>query len=92
MRERITRLGAESAFTQEEVDILVAAFDSAWGQVRASGAPFALADYEERARDVIAKAIIDSALLGELNPRTLTDGALMQLSKTNLRRSRPYPH
>jgi hypothetical protein len=89
MREQIIRLGAEGAFTPEQVDILVAAFESAWATVKSSGAPFAGPDYEERARGLIAKAIVDAALLGELNPRALAAGALIQISRTALRRSQP---
>jgi hypothetical protein len=86
MRQQIAKLGAEGVFAPEDVSILVAAFDSAWASVRSSGAPFSEPDYEERARAIIAKDIIDAATQGERDPRVLVEGALMRLSKANLRR------
>jgi hypothetical protein len=84
---QIAKLGGEAAFTPEDISILVAAFNSAWGQVQASGEQFSASDDQERARTVIAKSIIDAATQGERDPRVLANRALMQLSKTGLCRS-----
>jgi hypothetical protein len=87
MLQRIERFGEQGAFQPDEVRILVAAFDDAWASVRTSGAPFAEPAYQETARDIIAKSIIDAAKTGERNQRALTEAALLQLSKANLRKS-----
>jgi len=87
MLRKLSDLGEEAAFSPIEVRILVAAFDAAWEADRASGAPFADPIYQETAREVIAKFIIQAAKSGERDERALTEGALLQLA--NLRRQRP---
>jgi hypothetical protein len=86
MLRKLSELGEEGVFGPEEIRILVAAFDAAWEAVKSSGAPFSLPDYEETARDILAKYIIYAAKNGERDERTLTEGALLQLSRANLRR------
>jgi hypothetical protein len=86
MLRKISELGEEGAFGPEEIRILVAAFDAAWGTAKASGAPFSDPDFEETARDILAKSIIYNAKLGERDERALTAAALLQLSKANMRR------
>jgi hypothetical protein len=86
MLRKLSELGEEGVFGPEEIRILVSAFDAAWEAVKASGAPFSLPDYEETARDILAKFIIYGAKNGERDERTLTEGALLQLSRANLRR------
>jgi hypothetical protein len=89
MLRKLSELGEEGAFGPDEICILVAAFDAAWEAVKASGAPFSDPDYEETARDILAKSIIYNAKLGERDERSLTGTALLQLSKANMRRQRP---
>jgi hypothetical protein len=89
MLRKLSELGEEGVFGPDEVRILVAAFDAAWETVKASGAPFSDPDYEETARDILAKFIIYNAKTGERDERTLTGAALLQLSKANMRRQRP---
>jgi hypothetical protein len=91
MLRKLSEFGEAGAFDPEDVRILVAAFDAAWESVKASGAPFSEPDYQETARDILAKFIIYAAKTGERDERTLTEGALLQLSKANLRRQRPKP-
>ena len=55
-------------------------------------APFSEPAYRDTAREILAKAIIQAAKKGEYNQRKLSDGALLQLSKANLRRSRGNQH
>jgi len=88
MLTQIDRLGERGTFDPDEVRILVAAFDAAWASVQASGAPFAEPKYQDTAREILAKAILQAAKGGERNARALTEAALLQLSKANLR-SRP---
>jgi hypothetical protein len=91
MLRKLSELGEEGVFGPDEVRILVAAFDAAWEAVKTSGAPFSEPDYQDTARDILAKSIIYAAKIGERDERTLTESALLQLSKANLRRQRPKP-
>jgi hypothetical protein len=89
MLQQIAKFGEEGTFAPEDVRILVAAFEAAWSRVQASGAPFSEPNYRDRAREILAKSIIQAAKHGERDERALSEGALLQLSKTNLRRPRP---
>jgi hypothetical protein len=91
MLRNLFELGEKGAFSPEEVRILVTAFDAAWEAVKSSGAPFSEPNYEETARDILATSIIYAANNGERDQRSLTEGALLQLSKANMRRQRPNP-
>jgi hypothetical protein len=84
----LAELGDETGFDPDTVRILVAAFDSAWASVRASGAPFSTEDYAETARDIIGKYIIAAAKGGGRDIRTLADGALLQLATSDLKKRR----
>ena len=89
MTAPVDRFEAERVFDPETIKLLVEAFDSAWASLQSSGAPIAEERYTDSARDIIAKQIIRMARRGERDPRKLTDGALLALSKTNLRRPDP---
>jgi hypothetical protein len=67
MLRKLSELGELGAFGPEEVR------DAAWEAVKASGAPFSKPDYEETARDILAKSIIYAAKIGERNERALTE-------------------
>jgi hypothetical protein len=79
----------EDAFTPEQVEVLVAAFDAAWTEVMASNAPWAQPDYREAGRTILAKEIIAAAKAGETNPQALTADALLHLSRRKLTRTAP---
>ena len=72
-------------FDPEALRILTAAFDNAWGHLQASGARLESERAQERARDIIAKYIIEQARHGERDEQRLRDGALLQYTLSNLR-------
>jgi hypothetical protein len=76
MLQLITKLGEQGTFGPEDIRILVTAFDAAWTSVKSRSAPFSEERYSERAREVLAEAI------------SLTEAALLALSKSNLRSRR----
>jgi hypothetical protein len=73
------------AFDPEEVRILVAAFETAWASVQASGAVFDTQTKAESARAILAKHIIGAAKQGERDQGRLRDGALLAFAQLNLR-------
>jgi hypothetical protein len=77
------------AFTPEAVKVLTAAFDDAWFQLMASGAPYSAPEYAEAARTHLAKSIIVAAQRGEWDPKKLCDDALIYLSQQRLSRVPP---
>jgi hypothetical protein len=79
------------AFDPEEVRILVAAFESAWASVQASGAIFDTGTRAASARAILAKHIIAAAKQGERDQGRLRDGALLAFAQSNLRTA-PPPH
>ena len=79
--------GAGAAFDPPIVRILMGAFDDAWASLVNSGAPFAAENYAERAREILAKHIIEAAKNGERDRHKLSEGALLQLTRTNLKKS-----
>jgi hypothetical protein len=74
-------------FEPDEVVILLAAFDNAWGAVQASGVRYP-ADKLEFVRAILAKHIIAAAMEGERDVRRLRDRALLALAQSNLRSGR----
>lgn len=64
MLQLIAKLGEQGTFDPDDIRILGAAFDAAWTTVQSSGAPFSEERYSERAREILAKAIILAAKLG----------------------------
>lgn len=72
------------AFTPEAVKILTAAFDDAWFQLQAIGAPYGAPEYAEAARTHLAKFIIGAAQRGEWDQKKLRDDALLYLSQQKL--------
>ena len=83
---RFIRKSAAGVFDPETVALLVGAFDDAWESLLSSGAPFAQERYQETAREIIAKHIIGLGRLGERDRRRLTESALLELSRVNLKR------
>jgi hypothetical protein len=80
---------AEGAFNPEEVSVLQGAFDDAWRRVQTSNAPYGTEEYALAGRTILAKYMIRAAKAGELDPRWLTDSALLYLSQQKLSRTPP---
>jgi hypothetical protein len=77
----IIPLLANSSFDPEAVDILSAAFDDAWAQIKRSHSALARPAFERGAREVLAKCIIELAQRGERDRRRLTDTAVKYLEQ-----------
>jgi hypothetical protein len=84
MLRKLSEFGERGAFNPDEIRILVAAFDAAWEAVKTSQVPFSDPEYEENARDILARSIVYTAKIGERDERTLTEGALLQLARAGL--------
>ena len=72
-------------FDPDQVRTLAAAFEKAWASVQASGAVFDADAQAELARSTLAKHIIEAAKQGERDQGRLRDGALVALTRSNLR-------
>ena len=82
MRRLLAELGV--IFDPDDMQILVAAFDKAWEAVQASGVIYP-EDKVELVRAILAKHIIAAAKDGERDHGRLRDGALVALTRSNLR-------
>jgi hypothetical protein len=76
----------DQVFDAEDMQILSAAFDKAWEAVQASGVIYPK-DKVELVRAILAKHIIAAAKDGERDHSRLSDGALLALTQSNLRRA-----
>jgi len=72
---------ANASFDPEAVEILSAAFDDAWAQIRQSGSTFARSAYARGAREVVAKRIIEMAQRGERDRQRLCESAVKFLAQ-----------
>jgi hypothetical protein len=72
-----------AVFDPEEITIIAAAFDDAWERLEKSGYGSASAKAKERARQQLAKRIIDMAKLGERDPHKLCEDALLFMAQAN---------
>jgi hypothetical protein len=81
MREHLK--GFDRVFDTEDMQILAAAFDSAWEAVQASGVRYP-EDKVELVRAILAKHIIAAAKDGERDHSRLRDGALLALAQTKI--------
>jgi hypothetical protein len=77
----IIPLLANTSFDPEAVEILSAAFDDAWEQIKQSGSALARPAYERGAREILAKCIIDMAQQGERDRRLLSEAAIKFLAQ-----------
>jgi hypothetical protein len=75
----IIPLLANTTFDPEAVEILSAAFDDAWEQIKQSGSSLARPAFERSAREVLAKYIIEMAQYGERNRKLLCESAVQFL-------------
>jgi hypothetical protein len=64
------------AFDPDTIQILCGALDIAWQTIEIDNAAIKLDGNAARAREVLAKQIVDLAKLGERDPQRLADGAL----------------
>jgi hypothetical protein len=67
------------AFDPDTIQILCRALDVAWQTIDTNRAAFKIDGNAERAREVLAKQIVDLAKRGERDPRSLIEGALARL-------------
>ena len=80
MLQVLVKHALAGAFDDNQVRILVHAFDQAWKAVQDSGAPFA-----SEGQVSATMRIIEIAQLGEGDPNRLRDDALLYLARTNLK-------
>jgi hypothetical protein len=66
----------ETVFTPETIQILAAALDEAWEELRLSGSQLARPAYSRAMREVVAKRIIDMAQRGVEGREALVTDAL----------------
>jgi hypothetical protein len=85
MLQLLVKHALAGAFEDNEVRILVDAFDQAWKAVQDSGAPFGSEGHVNATRERIGLRIIEIARLGERDPNRLRDDALLYLARTNLK-------
>ena len=83
MLQLLAKHALAGAFDDNEVRILVEAFDQAWKAVQDSGAPFASEGHASVTRERLASRMIEIAQRGERNPNRLRDDALLYLARTN---------
>jgi hypothetical protein len=69
-------------FDPETVDVLAGAFEDAWRAVVSSGSPLAKPRYQNAAREIVARRILDQALSGERDRTRLSDDAIAYLGRT----------
>jgi hypothetical protein len=76
----ITPMLDNSSFDPEEIEILVSAFNAAWGAVKSSGGALSRSPYARPIREVLAKRIIEMARRGQSSPHRLCEDAVQFLS------------
>ena len=75
MLQLLAKHALAGAFEDNEVRILVGAFEQAWKAVQASGAPFTSEGHMNATRERLALRIIEIAQVGERDPNRLRDDA-----------------
>ena len=85
MLQLLAKHALARAFDDNEVPILMDAFDQAWKAVQDSGAPFASEGQASATREQLALRIIEVAQVGERDPNRLRNDALLYLARTNLK-------
>jgi len=68
------------SFDDNEVQVLVEAFDKAWKRVQEEGGSLVGDGHAEATRELLALRITEIAQLGELDPSRLRDDALAYLA------------
>jgi hypothetical protein len=85
MLQLLAKHALAGAFDDNEVRVLVDAFDQAWKAARNSGASGFPGAHSEATRELLAVRIIEIAQLGERDPNRLRDDALLYLTRTKLK-------
>jgi hypothetical protein len=85
MLKLLTKHALAGAFDDNEVRILVEAFDQAWNAVHDRATAILPDAHSEAMRELIALRIIEIAQLGERDPNRLRQDALLYLERTNLK-------
>jgi hypothetical protein len=85
MLKLLAKHALASAFDDKDVGVLVDAFDQACKAVKESGASIQPGAHAEAIRELLALRIIEIAQLGERDANRLRDGALLYLTRTNLK-------
>jgi hypothetical protein len=75
----ITPVFQSQGFDPEAVELLGAAFDTAWQLVKTNYPYFASGPLAIRTREALAKHIIDRGMRGERDVRELVEGALSRI-------------
>jgi len=75
------------AFSPDDVQVLIAAFEQAWKAVENGGAKFALNGEATAPREAIAHRIMTMARLGERDGTRLRDDALLHIARPKGRSS-----
>lgn len=70
----------KTAFDPEETEILVAAFDSAWARLCASGSECARPAYSRAMREVLARRVVEVARHGVMDAGHIATEALSFLA------------
>jgi hypothetical protein len=79
MAQIIPFIPSGTVFDPETLEILSAAFENAWHRI-VSNSGFGRPAYADAMREVVAKHIIEMALLGEREPIKLSDSAVAFLA------------
>ena len=73
---------SNAAFDAETTQLLGAAFEAAWEDVKTSGTALAQGSQAALTRELLAKRIIELAKRGERNPDRLVENALDHLARS----------
>jgi hypothetical protein len=85
---RLETLNGHGVFDEDEVRMLIVAFESAWRAIQESGASFASNGQAEATRELLALRIIDVATSSGMRDSIyLRDDALLYLTQSSRRSS-----
>jgi hypothetical protein len=85
---RLETLNGHGVFDEDEVRMLIVAFESAWRAIQESGASFASNGQAEATRELLALRIIDVAMSSGMRDSIyLRDDALLYLTQSSRRSS-----
>jgi hypothetical protein len=85
----VPSLLANKAFDDETTSRLGAAYETAWGKLKASGSPLADKSRAASTRERLAKCILEMGRRGETDPDRLVHDALVRLASTDGAAARP---
>jgi hypothetical protein len=73
-----------TVFDTDRVYVLAEAFDRAWATIQSEGLAFTSKKYVEALRELLALQVIEKAAMGERDPQSLCDCALLYLARTDV--------